>query len=100
MHLSYLGDSTIGSNVNVGAGTITCNYDGVKKSPTKIGDGAFVGSHSTLIAPIEVGAGSYVAAGSVVTLPVPEDALAVARSRQVNKEGWAAARRAKFANRG
>lgn len=100
MHLSYLGDSTIGSNVNVGAGTITCNFDGVKKSPTKIGDGAFVGSHSTLIAPVEVGARSYVAAGSVVTHPVPEDALAVARSRQVNKEGWAAARRAKFANRG
>lgn len=95
MHLTYLGDSTVGSDVNVGAGTITCNFDGIKKSPTKIGDGAFVGSHSTLIAPLEVGPGSYIAAGSVVTHPVPADALAVARSRQMNKEGWAAARRAK-----
>jgi bifunctional UDP-N-acetylglucosamine pyrophosphorylase/glucosamine-1-phosphate N-acetyltransferase len=95
MHLAYLGDSTIGAKANIGAGTITCNYDGVKKSPTVIGDGAFVGSNSTLVAPVEVGAGSYVAAASVVTHPVPPDALAIGRARQVNKDGWAAARRAK-----
>ncbi len=95
MHLSYLGDSTIGANCNIGAGTITCNYDGLKKSPTIVGDGAFVGSHSTLVAPVEVGPGSYVAAGSVVTHAVPQDALAIGRSRQLNKDGWAAVRRAK-----
>jgi len=95
MHLSYLGDSTIGSGVNVGAGTITCNYDGIKKHPTRIGDGAFVGSHSTLVAPIEIGAGSYVAAGSVITRPVPPDSLAVARERQTVKEDWARLRREK-----
>ncbi len=93
MHLAYLGDSTIGANVNIGAGTITCNYDGQKKHPTLIGDGAFVGSNSTLVAPAEIGAGSYVAAASVVTEPVPEDALAIGRGRQVNKEGWAKRRR-------
>jgi bifunctional UDP-N-acetylglucosamine pyrophosphorylase / glucosamine-1-phosphate N-acetyltransferase len=93
MHLAYLGDSTIGKKVNVGAGTITCNYDGVKKHATHIEDGAFVGSNSTLVAPVSVGAGSYVAAGSVVTEAVPSDALALGRSRQVNKEGWARRRR-------
>jgi len=95
MHLTYLGDSTIGSKVNIGAGTITCNYDGKGKYPTKIGSGAFVGSHSTLVAPVEVGEGSYIAAGSVVTEAVPPDALAIARSHQTNKEGWASKRRAK-----
>jgi bifunctional UDP-N-acetylglucosamine pyrophosphorylase/glucosamine-1-phosphate N-acetyltransferase len=95
MHLAYLGDSEIGSKVNIGAGTITCNYDGQKKHKTRIGDGAFVGSNSTLVAPAEIGAGSYVAAGSVVTKPVPEDALGIGRGHQINKEGWAAARRAK-----
>jgi bifunctional UDP-N-acetylglucosamine pyrophosphorylase/glucosamine-1-phosphate N-acetyltransferase len=93
-HLAYLGDSTIGAEVNVGAGTITCNYDGKKKSPTIIGDAAFVGSNSTLVAPVEIGSGSYVAAGSVITDAVPEDALALGRSRQLNKPEWAKKRRA------
>lgn len=93
MHLAYLGDSVIGSKVNVGAGTITCNYDGVKKHQTRIGDGAFVGSNSTLVAPVEIGPGSYVAAGSVITETVPADSLALGRSRQSVKEGWAARRR-------
>jgi bifunctional UDP-N-acetylglucosamine pyrophosphorylase/glucosamine-1-phosphate N-acetyltransferase len=93
MHLAYLGDSDIGRNVNIGAGTITCNYDGRKKSKTAIADGAFVGSNSTLVAPVEIGAGSYVAAGSVITDAVPEDSLALGRSRQVIKEGWAKKRR-------
>ncbi len=88
MHLAYLGDSTIGSKVNVGAGTITCNYDGKRKSPTVIGDGAFVGSNSTLVAPLNVGGGSYVAAGSVITDDVPEHVLALGRARQVVKPGW------------
>ncbi len=93
MHLAYLGDATIGKGVNIGAGTITCNYDGKKKHPTMVGDGAFVGSNSTLIAPVEVGRGSYVAAGSVITEKVPEDALAIGRSRQLVKNGWAKKRR-------
>jgi bifunctional UDP-N-acetylglucosamine pyrophosphorylase / glucosamine-1-phosphate N-acetyltransferase len=88
MHLAYLGDSTIGEKVNIGAGTITCNYDGQKKHRTAIGDGAFVGSNSTLIAPVEIGEGSYIAAGSVINQKVPAKALGVGRSRQVNKEGW------------
>ena len=88
-HLAYLGDATIGEKVNVGAGTITCNYDGVAKHPTVIEDGAFIGSDSQLIAPVRVGRGAYVAAGSSITEDVPPDALAIARGRQVNKEGWA-----------
>ncbi|MFN7932204.1 MAG: bifunctional UDP-N-acetylglucosamine diphosphorylase/glucosamine-1-phosphate N-acetyltransferase GlmU [Bryobacteraceae bacterium] len=92
-HLAYLGDSTIGENVNIGAGTITCNYDGKKKHQTKIGSNSFVGSNSTLVAPVTVGEGSYVAAGSVVTDAVPSDALALGRSRQIIKEGWAKKRR-------
>jgi bifunctional UDP-N-acetylglucosamine pyrophosphorylase/glucosamine-1-phosphate N-acetyltransferase len=88
MHLAYLGDSTIGRKVNIGAGTITCNYDGQKKHATVIGGGAFVGSNSTLIAPLEIGEDAYIAAGSVINQTVPPKALAVARSRQVNKEGW------------
>jgi bifunctional UDP-N-acetylglucosamine pyrophosphorylase/glucosamine-1-phosphate N-acetyltransferase len=88
-HLAYLGDAQIGADVNVGAGTITCNYDGLRKHATKIGDGAFVGSNSTLVAPIEIGAGAYVGAGSVVTEPVPPDALVLGRARQVVKEDWA-----------
>ena len=91
-HLSYLGDAMIGEGVNVGAGTITCNYDGVTKSPTQIEDGAFVGSNSILVAPVKIGGGAYVAAGSVITKEVPEGALAVGRSRQENKPGWAARR--------
>jgi bifunctional UDP-N-acetylglucosamine pyrophosphorylase/glucosamine-1-phosphate N-acetyltransferase len=91
-HLSYLGDSTIGTRVNVGAGTITCNYDGVVKSPTTIDDGAFVGSNSILVAPVRVGRGAYIAAGSVITKDVPEGALGVGRARQENKPGWASRR--------
>jgi bifunctional UDP-N-acetylglucosamine pyrophosphorylase/glucosamine-1-phosphate N-acetyltransferase len=87
-HLTYLGDATIGEKVNVGAGTITCNYDGVVKHPTVIEDGAFIGSDTQLIAPVRVGRGAYVAAGSSITDDVPADALAIARGRQVNKEGW------------
>jgi len=94
-HLAYLGDSVIGANVNVGAGTITCNYDGVMKHQTTIGDGVFVGSNATLVAPVEVGPNSYVGAGSVVTENVPADALALGRARQVNKPGWAKKQRAK-----
>ena len=93
-HLAYLGDSTIGEKVNIGAGTITCNYDGVKKHPTVIGAGAFVGSNSTLVAPAVVGENAYIAAGSVITDPVPAESLALGRARQVVKEGWAAKRRA------
>lgn len=88
MHLAYLGDSTLGSKVNVGAGTITCNYDGQKKHPTHIGSGAFVGSNSTLVAPLEIEHDAYIAAGSVVTHKVPAGSLAIGRSRQTNKEGW------------
>jgi len=93
-HLAYLGDAVIGAGVNVGAGTITCNYDGEKKHMTRIGDGAFIGSDSILVAPIEIGAGAYVAAGSTVTQPVPPGALALGRAQQVNKEGWVAKRNA------
>ncbi|MCZ2148645.1 MAG: bifunctional UDP-N-acetylglucosamine diphosphorylase/glucosamine-1-phosphate N-acetyltransferase GlmU [Bryobacterales bacterium] len=92
-HLAYLGDSVIGEKVNIGAGTITCNYDGRKKSQTRIGDGAFVGSNSTLVAPVEIGEGSYLAAGSVITQTVPPNALAIARGKQLNKEDWARRRR-------
>lgn len=88
MHLAYLGDATIGARVNIGAGTITCNYDGQKKHQTHIGDGAFVGSNSTLVAPLEIETSAYVAAGSTVTHRVPAGSLAVGRSRQVNKDGW------------
>jgi bifunctional UDP-N-acetylglucosamine pyrophosphorylase/glucosamine-1-phosphate N-acetyltransferase len=87
-HLTYLGDATIGEKVNVGAGTITCNYDGTKKHPTVIEDGAFIGSDSQLIAPVRIGRGSYVAAGSSITEDVPEGALGIARGKQVNKPGW------------
>ena len=88
-HLSYLGDAVIGEGVNIGAGAITCNYDGVHKHLTTIGDGVFIGSDSTLIAPLTVEAGSYVAAGSCITENVPHGSLALGRSRQVTKEGWA-----------
>lgn len=91
-HLSYVGDTTIGERVNVGAGTITANYDGASKFPTVIGDGAFIGSGTVLIAPVEVGVGAYVAAGSAVTDQVPGGDLAVARARQRNVEGWAGRR--------
>ncbi|MGH9708173.1 MAG: bifunctional UDP-N-acetylglucosamine diphosphorylase/glucosamine-1-phosphate N-acetyltransferase GlmU, partial [Candidatus Acidiferrales bacterium] len=93
-HLSYIGDATIGSETNVGAGTITCNYDGVSKFPTSIGKCVFIGSDTALVAPVRVGDGAYIAAGSTITENVPRDALAIARGRQTNKPGWAAKRRA------
>jgi len=96
-HLSYLGDATIGASSNIGAGTITCNYDGFGKYETRIGSRVFIGSDTALVAPVRVGDGAYVAAGSVVTDNVPADALAVARGRQVNKPGWARARRQELA---
>ena len=96
-HLAYLGDSTIGERVNVGAGTITCNYDGVAKHPTVIEDGAFIGSDSQLIAPVRIGAGAYVAAGSSITKDVPAGALGVSRARQENKPDWATKRRSRNA---
>lgn len=94
-HLTYLGDAEIGDAANIGAGTITCNYDGVDKHVTRIGKGAFVGSDSTLVAPITIGDGAYIGAGSCITKDVPADALAVGRAKQVNIEGWAETRRAK-----
>jgi bifunctional UDP-N-acetylglucosamine pyrophosphorylase/glucosamine-1-phosphate N-acetyltransferase len=93
-HLAYLGDSEIGAKSNIGAGTITCNYDGFAKHRTGIGDGAFIGSNATLVAPIEIGTGAYIAAGSVITDPVPADSLALGRARQAVKEDWARKRRA------
>ena len=96
-HLSYVGDATIGEGVNLGAGTITCNYDGAKKWPTVIGDGVFVGSSTMLVAPVNVGAGSLIGAGSVITKDVSPDALALGRARQVEIEGWAAENRRKRA---
>jgi bifunctional UDP-N-acetylglucosamine pyrophosphorylase/glucosamine-1-phosphate N-acetyltransferase len=91
-HLAYLGDATVGDDVNVGAGTITCNYDGVAKHETTIEEGAFIGTNTSLVAPVTIGAGAYVGAGSVITKSVPAGALAVARGQQVVKEGWAARR--------
>ena len=91
-HLAYLGDATIGEAANIGAGTITCNYDGVNKNPTVIEDGAFIGSDSQLVAPVRVGRGAYVAAGSTITEDVPAEALAIGRGRQENKPGWVSKR--------
>ncbi len=96
MHLTYLGDATIGRETNVGAGTITCNYDGVRKNPTTIGERTFIGSGTELIAPVEIGDDAYVAAGSTITQSVPADALAIARARQETKPGWARGRRARL----
>ncbi len=93
-HLAYLGDATIGEGANIGAGTIVCNYDGVHKYETEIGAGAFVGSNAVLVAPVSVGEGAYIAAASCITQNVPADGLGLGRARQVNKEGWAAKRRA------
>ena len=92
-HLSYLGDAEIGAGVNVGAGTITCNYDGVHKHLTRLGDGVFVGSDTQFVAPVSVGAGAYVGAGSTITEDVPADSLALSRTTQKVVEGWAARRR-------
>ncbi|HYS23829.1 MAG TPA: bifunctional UDP-N-acetylglucosamine diphosphorylase/glucosamine-1-phosphate N-acetyltransferase GlmU [Candidatus Eisenbacteria bacterium] len=97
MHLSYLGDAKIGTKSNIGAGTITCNYDGFHKYPTSIGNKVFIGSDSVLVAPVRIGDGAYIAAGSTITENVPSDGLGIARSRQVNKLGWAAKKRRELA---
>jgi bifunctional UDP-N-acetylglucosamine pyrophosphorylase/glucosamine-1-phosphate N-acetyltransferase len=97
-HLTYLGDATIGAEANIGAGTITCNYDGFRKFRTVIGAHAFIGSNSSLVAPVTIGDGAFVGSGSVVTDDVPADALALARGRQVTKEGWGATFRARPEN--
>ncbi|HEY1471459.1 MAG TPA: bifunctional UDP-N-acetylglucosamine diphosphorylase/glucosamine-1-phosphate N-acetyltransferase GlmU [Candidatus Acidoferrum sp.] len=96
-HLSYVGDTRIGAKSNIGAGTITCNYDGFTKHPTTIGNKVFVGSDSVLVAPVRIGNGAYIAAGSVITDNVPSDALGIARGRQANKPGWAAKKRREMA---
>jgi bifunctional UDP-N-acetylglucosamine pyrophosphorylase/glucosamine-1-phosphate N-acetyltransferase len=93
-HLAYLGDAEVGAGANVGAGVVTCNYDGVAKHPTEIGAGAFVGSDTMLVAPVVVGERATTAAGSIITRDVPAGALGVGRVRQRNVEGWAARRRA------
>jgi len=97
MHLSYLGDAKLGSKTNIGAGTITCNYDGFHKHPTTIGNKVFIGSDSALVAPVKIGDGAYVAAGSTITDNVPADALGIARGRQANKPGWASKKRRELA---
>jgi bifunctional UDP-N-acetylglucosamine pyrophosphorylase/glucosamine-1-phosphate N-acetyltransferase len=98
-HLSYIGDARVGAEANIGAGTITCNYDGFDKFRTDIGEGAFIGSNSALVAPVKIGAGAYVGSGSVVTRDVAPDALAIARGRQVEKPGWAKTFRAERENK-
>ena len=97
MHLTYLGDSKIGAKSNIGAGTITCNYDGFHKHPITIGNHVFVGSDSALVAPVKIGNGAYIAAGSTITENVPADGLGIARGRQVNKPGWAGKKRRELA---
>jgi bifunctional UDP-N-acetylglucosamine pyrophosphorylase / glucosamine-1-phosphate N-acetyltransferase len=96
-HLTYLGDTKVGSKTNIGAGTITCNYDGFQKYPTTIGNKVFVGSDSTLVAPVRIGDHAYIAAGSTITENVPDDSLGIGRGRQVNKPGWAAKKRRELA---
>jgi bifunctional UDP-N-acetylglucosamine pyrophosphorylase/glucosamine-1-phosphate N-acetyltransferase len=93
-HLAYIGDATVGAKSNVGAGVITCNYDGFSKYRTEIGEGAFIGTNSSLVAPVKIGAGAYVGSGSVITDDVEAEALALGRGRQVQKPGWATAFRA------
>jgi len=93
MHLTYLGDSEIGENVNIGAGTITCNYDGYKKNVTKIEDNVFIGSDTIIVPPLTIKKGSYTAAGSTITEDVPENSLGISRAKQINKENWATKRR-------
>ena len=90
-HLSYIGNARIGAKTNVGAGTVICNYDGFAKYRTEIGENAFIGSNSALVAPLKIGAGAYIGSGSVITQDVADDALALARSRPVEKPGWARA---------
>jgi bifunctional UDP-N-acetylglucosamine pyrophosphorylase / glucosamine-1-phosphate N-acetyltransferase len=96
-HLSYLGDATVGADSNIGAGTITCNYDGVDKHPTVLGEGVFVGSDTQLVAPVTVGDGAYIGAGATVTKDVPAGALAISRVPQKNVEGWAEKRKSRRA---
>ncbi|MDP9338450.1 MAG: bifunctional UDP-N-acetylglucosamine diphosphorylase/glucosamine-1-phosphate N-acetyltransferase GlmU [Acidobacteriota bacterium] len=98
MHLSYLGDAKIGSKTNIGAGTITCNYDGFHKHPTSIGNKVFIGSDSALVAPVRIGDGAFIAAGSTITENVPADGLGIARGRQLNKPGWANKKRRELAS--
>jgi bifunctional UDP-N-acetylglucosamine pyrophosphorylase/glucosamine-1-phosphate N-acetyltransferase len=93
-HLAYIGDARVGEGANIGAGTITCNYDGVDKHRTDIGKGAFIGTNASLVAPVKIGDGAYIGSGSVVTEDVPADALSLERAEQVTKEGWAARFRA------
>jgi bifunctional UDP-N-acetylglucosamine pyrophosphorylase/glucosamine-1-phosphate N-acetyltransferase len=93
LNMAYVGDAHVGEKTNIGAGTITCNYDGKRKHRTVIGKRTFIGSHTTLVAPVAVGDGAFTAAGTVVTQDVPVDALAVGRARQANKEEWARRRR-------
>jgi bifunctional UDP-N-acetylglucosamine pyrophosphorylase/glucosamine-1-phosphate N-acetyltransferase len=93
-HLSYLGDAKIGKGVNIGAGTITCNYDGHKKYDTVIGDDVFIGSDTQLVAPVTIGKGAVIAAGATITADVPPDTLAIARVQQINRPGWASRQRA------
>jgi bifunctional UDP-N-acetylglucosamine pyrophosphorylase/glucosamine-1-phosphate N-acetyltransferase len=88
-HLAYIGDASVGEKSNIGAGTITCNYDGVAKHRTDIGKGAFIGTNSSLVAPVKIGDGAYIGSGSVITRDVPADSLALARGEQTVKEGWA-----------
>ena len=88
-HLSYVGDADVGDHVNFGCGSVTCNYDGFKKTRTAIGSGVFVGCHTSFVPPVEVADGAYIAAGTTVTRDVPADALAISRTRQENKDGWA-----------
>jgi bifunctional UDP-N-acetylglucosamine pyrophosphorylase/glucosamine-1-phosphate N-acetyltransferase len=94
-HLTYLGDAEVGEGTNIGAGVITCNYDGVNKNATRIGKGVFVGSDSTLVAPVTVEDGAFIGAGSCITRDVPAGSLAVGRARQVTRNGWATARHAR-----
>jgi bifunctional UDP-N-acetylglucosamine pyrophosphorylase/glucosamine-1-phosphate N-acetyltransferase len=98
-HLSYLGDGSVGAKANIGAGTIFCNYDGFFKHKTEIGEGAFVGSNSALVAPVKIGAGAYIGSGSVITKDVAADALALERSTQDERPGWAAKFRGMMARR-
>jgi bifunctional UDP-N-acetylglucosamine pyrophosphorylase / glucosamine-1-phosphate N-acetyltransferase len=94
-HLAYLGDGSVGAGANVGAGTIFCNYDGFNKARTEVGEGAFIGSNSSLVAPVSIGAGALVGSGSVITKDVPPDAMAFGRARQIVKEGGGSAFREK-----
>jgi bifunctional UDP-N-acetylglucosamine pyrophosphorylase/glucosamine-1-phosphate N-acetyltransferase len=95
-HLTYIGDASLGENVNIGCGTITCNYDGVNKHQTTIGDDVFVGSDTQFVAPVTIGRGSLIGAGSTITKDVPEDALAITRAEQKNVAGWAIRNRQKL----